>query len=60
MRHNGLRIEFRKELRGSSYDDTVMVHVDVLRGVGCQDKRAFGGTDRLRGRSMIEGRGGSS
>ena len=35
MWHNGLRIEFRKELRGSSYDDTIMVHVDVLRGVGC-------------------------
>ena len=34
----------------SSYNDTVIVHGDVLRGVGCQDKRVFGGTDRLKQR----------
>ena len=45
MRHNGLSIEFRKELRGSSYNDSVMVHLDVLGGIGCQNKRALSGSD---------------
>ena len=45
MRHNGLSIEFRKELRGSSYNDSVMVYVDVLGGIGCQNKRALSGSD---------------
>ena len=54
MRHNGLGIEFRKELGGSSYNDSVMVHVDVFGGIRCQNKRALGGSDRLGSGGMIE------
>ena len=44
MRHDGLSIEFREELRGTSYNDSVMVHVDVLEGIGCKNKRALSGS----------------